>query len=339
MHRSDFIQKFQLIENRQMVKTLKYSLRFLGVVGLLLISVLLFWIGWMRWRPPLQFLRDHAQPTEVIIDSTYTVNLGVESRTFEDYVLHTDRLDSIQFTISFPRVMAEKQYPVLLILGGLEIGSQSLKYIPYHGENVLIGYQYPYSPTYWYKNSPVTQVPKIQSAAFAVPGQIATLGKWIQGQTWASNAPINLLGYSFGAMFLPATYHLTHADSGIFSASILAYGGADLFQLFRANLELPEPFKSLGAWLLETAVYPLEPLRHTGYMKGQFLLINGRYDEQIPEICWRKLQEAVPDPKTIIVMEEGHMNPKNPDLTLQIVKYSQQWLVENGSINTIPWYE
>jgi len=293
----------------------------------------------MRLRPPLQFLQNESTVSEVLVDSNYTVDLGFEKRIFEDMVMRTDAQDSIQFTVSFPQIMPEKQYPVLLILGGLEIGRQSLQYIPYHGDNILIGYQYPYSPTYWYRHSPVSQVPKIQSAAFAVPDQVTKIGNWIHRQSWAREAPVNLLGYSFGAMFLPAIYHRAQSDSAIFGSGILAYGGADLFNLFRANIEAQDPWKSLGAWLLETAVYPLEPLHHTEFMKGKFLLINGRYDDQIPEICWKKLHEAVPEPKTIMVLEAGHMNPKKPELTLEIVRYSQDWLAKNGAINVIPWYE
>lgn len=293
----------------------------------------------MRLRPPLQFLQNESEVTEALVDSSYTIDLGFEKRTFVDMTLRTDSEDSIQFMVSFPQIMPEKQYPVLLILGGLEIGRQSLQYIPYHGENILIAYQYPYSPAYWYRHSPVSQVPKIQSAAFSVPDQVTKIGKWVHSQSWAEQRPVNLLGYSFGAMFLPAVYHLAQSDSAIFGPGILAYGGADLYNLFRANLEAQEPWKSLGAWLLDTAVYPLEPLHHTSYMKGEFLLINGKYDDQIPKICWEQLQEAVPEPKTIMILEAGHMNPKKPELTMEIVKYSQDWLAKNGAINVISWYE
>lgn len=320
-----------------MYRMTKILLRLVGVILLSCLLAVLLWTGWMRLRSPMKFLQRDEAIVSTAADSEYTVNLELETRAFRDLKFRTGNGDSIRFTISLPQEIPDEGLPVLIILGGLEIGRESLKYIPYHGQNILIGYQYPYSPTYWYRNSPVSQIPVIQWAVLSVPAQVASLGRWIKQQPWAKSQPISLLGYSFGAMFIPAIYHLAE-DENIFGPGILAYGGADLYRLFHQNLELAEPFRSLGAWLLDTAIYPLEPLHHLPHMQGEFLLINGRYDDQIPEASWRLLQEKTPEPKTVRILEESHMNPKNPELTLKVVSISAQWLIEHEAVNAIPGY-
>jgi hypothetical protein len=68
-------------------------------------------------------------------------------------------------------------------------------------------------------------------------------------------------------------------------------------------------------------------------MKNEFLIINGTLDHQIPMDSWKSLHQLVPDPKSIIILEEGHMHPRKHDLTLKLVNISKEWLRERNVIN------
>jgi hypothetical protein len=68
-------------------------------------------------------------------------------------------------------------------------------------------------------------------------------------------------------------------------------------------------------------------------MNNEFLLINGTEDHQIPVECWQELHNEVPEPKTIILLNEGHMHPRKVELTKNLVRLSQDWLLERGVIN------
>lgn len=322
-----------------------HIMKFLRIVGIvLLISIALAiiltggWILRMRSADPVKILERNSTIQEVVYDSTYQVALRKEQRIYRDISLVTGEPDTIRCTISLPESVPESGLPVLIILGGLEVGRESLRYIPYHGQNILIAYQYPYSPRYWYQGSPLRQIPAIQRAALKVPSQTVTLGRWMRRQSWWSGTPVSLLGYSFGAMFVPAIHSVSDPQEGIFGSTVLAYGGADLSILFHANLELPEPLRSLGAFLLETAVYPLEPLHHLNRMSGNILVMNGLKDDQVPGASWKLLQNRISSPKTVKLLDRGHMHPKKKELTLQIVRISQEWLADQGAINAIPWY-
>jgi hypothetical protein len=97
--------------------------------------------------------------------------------------------------------------------------------------------------------------------------------------------------------------------------------------------KVDSPWRSFGALLGETAIYSIEPERHLPYMNNEFLLINGTRDHQISEYSWKKLHRLIPQPKTVVILDEGHMHPRKTELTKKLVKISRVWLRERGLIN------
>ena len=97
--------------------------------------------------------------------------------------------------------------------------------------------------------------------------------------------------------------------------------------------KIDSPWRSVGAWLGETAIYGIEPERHLPYMNNEFLLINGTKDHQISTYSWKKLHQLIPQPKTVVILDEGHMHPRKPELTKKLVKISREWLKERELIN------
>lgn len=297
----------------------------------------LFVSGWslaQYLRNPLKVLDRPFQHPQLVADSTYVVHNETEIRQYHDISLTAGKSDTIRMTISLPAPLPSTPCPVLIILGGLEVGRESLKYIKYHGNNVLIAYQYPYSPTYWYQGTAFSEIPAIRQAVLSVPSQVNALVRWSSQQSWADGNPPKLLGYSFGALFLPAIYHLAQEKEIRLGAGVLAYGGANIYKILKANLtKIIEPVRTLVAWVASAALRPMEPSMHLPSLENRFLVMNGKEDDQIPVPSWQELHRLAPVGSTILLLNEGHMHPRKPDLTERLVHISRQWLLVQGVIN------
>ncbi len=317
-----------------MKKALRTSIR---LVILLIVAIVIMISGWIAYqyiRNPIQALGKGIPDVQVGRVRSYPVQLPGEVREYRDISLIVAEGDSIQITVSLPGNIPAGGLPVLIILGGLEIGRESLKYIPRQGQNVLIAYQYPYSPHYWYEDASIRQIPLIRRAVLRVPRQVLAVIRWAKQQPWFEGRRVSVLGYSFGAMFVPAIYHLAAARQMTIGPGILAYGGADIAEMLRANLRfLPSVSRRLVATFAAAAIRPIEPALHLPRMQGEFLVINGRRDHQIPRKCWQKFQQLIPEPKTVIILDEGHLHPNKPELTRRLVEISREWLLERGAIN------
>ncbi len=68
-------------------------------------------------------------------------------------------------------------------------------------------------------------------------------------------------------------------------------------------------------------------------MKGEFYLINGLRDKQMPADSWQLLHDLTPQPKKIEMLDEGHMHPRKEYLTEKLIKMSHVWLKEKAIMN------
>ncbi len=306
---------------------------------LLVITILLFlmliligsWAIWEHHRNPIKAIDMDPGKVTLTSDSILTSNL---LSTYRKIILSTERIGKIEALISQPAETPPRGLPVVIILGGLEIGIQNFQLIPNPGNNVIIIYRYPYSPRYWYDGAAVNQIPIIRRSVLSVPSQVVTLKKWVDQQIWTDEERTCIIGYSFGAMFIPSVYHLAAYKKVSLQPGVIAYAGADIFDLLKTNLKnLSQPFRTMVVWIATTAIYPVEPALHLPHMNNEFLIINGTKDHQVSEYSWRKLHQLIPEPKTIIILDEGHMHPNKPELTMKLVQISQKWLFEKGVIN------
>lgn len=224
-------------------------------------------------------------------------------------------------------------WPVLVILGGLEVGRDSLRYVEFHGPNALVAYAYPQPTRDLYEGHPLLRAGRIRRAALAVPSQVCALVDWIRRQAWADPARVSLLGYSFGAMFVPSSARLAQARNLSLHALVMAYGGADLPRLLAANADLrPAWLRPLAARVVGALLHPLEPALHLPHLRGEALFITGLRDIRVPLPLARRMQSLKPEPKSILDLDEGHMHPSRPEVNRCIVAASQAWLAEKGAM-------
>ena len=310
-----------------------------SALGLLIFGALLaagIWAIRLHGNPFLMLERDPASVT-VVRDSSYTkTTLTGESRIYRDIQLDGDGVGPVRITLSLPAGALDSvsgTLPVVFVLGGLEIGRESLSYITRQGRNALVAYEYPYSSEYWYEGMPLTEIPVIQKAILSVPAQVAAAFRWVSGESWADRDRVVLLGYSFGAFFVPAAYRVVERSGVPLRCSVMAYGGDDLNLLLRTNMDLtPGWWRDLLAFAAATTLAPMEPARHVPHIEDDMLLLNGNEDPMIPKVSVETLRRLKPLPKTIVNLDAGHMHPNFPGLTARIVDESRRWLIEKGAV-------
>ena len=66
-----------------------------------------------------------------------------ESRIIQQFIIKDSNLGFIDLAISFPNTLPDHPVPILFILGGLETGFESVRYVTDIGDNILVGYNWP----------------------------------------------------------------------------------------------------------------------------------------------------------------------------------------------------
>ena len=265
---------------------------------------------------------------KVMLEKKYDVPNTHEVRIYEDVILDCGGDGEANFTISLPQKIPQGGLPCIAIVGGLKTGRESLQFVPDHGDYALIAYEYPDALQKLRKINVLWNLYSVRSAALEVPPQLLAMVKYLQKQPWINDEPINIMGYSFGAIFIPVTYVDAEQQNICLGPGVMAYGGAGIYCVFKANLSVPRFLKKPIASMSAAIFKGIDPIIYAPQMKGDFLLINGIYDKQIPVECSQRLQELVPEPKTIINLETEHMHPENTELTLRLIKISRSWIEE-----------
>ncbi|MCB1107893.1 MAG: hypothetical protein KDK76_07345 [Chlamydiia bacterium] len=258
----------------------------------------------------------------------YQVSDAQEMRTYEDVILDCGKYGEALFTISLPEKIPHEGLPCILIVGGLKTGRESLEYVPDHGQYALVAYEYPDMLKKLHKINVFWHLYSVRKAALEVPPELISILKYLYQQTWLNREPISLMGYSFGATYMPVTYVKGELAGLKLGPGVMCYGGAGIYCLFKANLPLPNFLRDPVAAMAAAAFKPIDPILYASKMKGDFLILNGIYDSQIPMGCATRLQDLVPEPKTVINLETEHMHPKNTELNLRLINISRKWLEE-----------
>jgi hypothetical protein len=301
-----------------------------GFLGLLLLGAVNL-AFWAYSRDPLLSL----PPPEHGLKAAPRASVGQDHRQVEHLTLPTKALGEIHISLSLPEPLPPQKLPVVLVLGGLVTGENSVRYVMDAGANAIVGYSWPL-PVRLHGLDAVLRAPDLYERVMAIPGQVASVLNWLASQPWADAKRISLLGFSQGALAVPAAQDLAAHNGTRIGWTIIAYGGAPLGAVLAANPHMqPRWLGQALAPLTDLVFHCLEPTVHLPRLAGKFLVLQGQEDNLIPQAARNFLEAAVPEPKTVITMAGKHMGvgPGKMALLQKIITTSKTWLIENGAIN------
>lgn len=293
------------------------------------------WLAVQFLRDPVSALDRSSGELRVAADSAHTtVTAAGERRRYRDLALVDAGGDTVRITMSRPAAPDARALPLAFILGGLRTGREALDFVPRHGPNLLVAYEYPGAGGARRGIDGPGDVLAARSAVLDVPAQVVAALAWLRRDAAVDAGRTSLLGYSLGALSAPAVQRLAAERGTPFGAVVLAYGGTDLARLMAANLDLePPPLREAASWLAAAALRPMEPALHLPHLSGDILVLQATGDERIPEASLRRYAELVPEPKEVVWLEGGHMGPGREEINERVVRRSQEWLVRRGHVD------
>ena len=259
-----------------------------------------------------------------------------DGRLIQQYTIQDSVLGPIGLVVSLPDPLPDRPLPIVVVLGGLGTGLNTIRHLPAAGENVAVGYDWPIPRKLPRGVDFLRQGPELYDRVFRVPGQIASVVAWVAAQPWAQQDRISILGFSLGAVAAPAAQRLLEAQGLPIGWTVLAYGGANLGKLLQHHPKVgPDWLRPLFGWLAEWLLRPLDPAEHLPHLSGRFLLIGGTDDGLVPEESARLMQDLAPEPKEIVLLSGQHIGVGRNQTALlgQILEVTEDWLTEQGAVN------
>jgi dienelactone hydrolase len=307
----------------------------LGLLGAALIAVGIVVLA-LVLRDPLRTL-PKTDTVQVISESRYIQN----GRQYRQIQLNGGTVGSISILMSLPHpIPPDERLPVLVVLGGLPTAEENMEHLPELGDNVVITYDWPFPmrtlPENWYQ-PPVLW--NFYNRASTVPGQVAAATEWAVQLPFSDPNRLILSGFSLGALATPATQRILEAQGQPVYTTILAYGGAPIGDLAAHHLGLGQewlrPAVRSGVNLL---IRHLDPVSHLPHLHGHFLFMHARDEDiYVPWAAVQHMQELTPEPKTVVLLDGGHMGvaEHQQELLEQIIQETVQWLGNQRAIRPI----
>lgn len=247
-----------------------------------------------------------------------------------DLTLRDDRQTWVSFLLQQPTDTTRK-FPAVVILGGVDIGKETLQYIGDPGQVMIAALGYPYDlsrVTGWWAG--IREAGKMREAAFRTVAGALLVNDFLWQQENVDTNRVILAGYSFGAPFVPAVMRLDRR----YKVAAFLYGGGRINKLVGHNLDTG--FRPLDGLLGEGVgllLAPLEPHRHIKYISPRpLIMIQGQHDEFMPPHLAQELFNRAGQPKEIIWLETEHMMPWKKEVINQVVAMLRQRLESKGYI-------
>lgn len=220
-----------------------------------------------------------------------------------------------------------KNFPIVIILGGMMTGKSAVNYAYGVTNVVLAAPDYRYNPRNDYNILTIfyDMIEAYEALYMQIVDNLLIINYL---KSWTNNEKQNLsiLGYSFGVPFALATAAVNNDIDHL----ALIYGGADLKFLLHNNLNLYNNFlDDILVNIIWLHVITFEPEQMASQIKSEpVLLINGLKDEKIPEIAAKKLHDAIKVSKTALWVDSKHVHPRNKKLTLKIIEMLNNWYIK-----------
>lgn len=290
---------------------------------------------WLRSRDPFASLpRERGEATVVAERRERS-----EGRVLLHVVLEGRDVGRTALVVSLPDPPPPRPVPVVVVLGGLSGATRRIRQLASiagdPGPNAFVGYDWPLPDPAPGVLELARRAPELRRRVLSVPGQVDAILRWAERQPWADRQRVSLLGFSLGALVVPAAQRLAEARGSGVGFTVLAYGGAPIGAVIAGHPGLEPRWlrRPLGA-AADVLLRPVEPSLHLPYVRGRFLVLGARTDELIAPGAAARLRELTPEPRTVILLEGDHMGrgPERAKLLARVVDASRAWLVAQGAM-------
>ena len=276
----------------------------LVIAGALASGILLFVLGiGGMW---LQSTGDLPRSTAAVLVTAH--NESRSGRLFQRVTLSDERLGPINFSVSLPDPLPHRRLPLVIVIGGAGTGENNIRFVDDAGDNAIVGYDWPLPATLPKGARALTELPSLQRHALSVPGQISAMLRWLVSRPWSDAERVSVLGFSLGALAVPAAERVSELEGINIRWTVLAYGGVGFDTLVAGDQRIRpawiRPLLGAGAELL---LRPIEPSEHLPHLTGNFLVLGADHDSIVEPWASAKLEELTPEPKTIVHTAGDHI--------------------------------
>jgi dienelactone hydrolase len=216
--------------------------------------------------------------------------------------------------------------PAMVLLAGRQGGRDAARVLPDGLPFAVLAVEYPEDlPEHAGPVEALRKVERIRRTASTIPDVLVDAGRVLAGMEEVDGDRIAVMGVSFGVPFAAAA-----GSDPVFSAAILAFGGAGLRDLVATNLPRGNAFtRRLVGTLFAARLREFEPARHVPRISPTpLLLINGIHDELIPRHTAARLGQAARPPTKHVWLEDGHVGMAHQTLIDRVGQEVATFLAE-----------
>lgn len=251
----------------------------------------------------------------------------VGNEVYHEITIQPYSLEPIHLSMKTPLDLS-RPLPVIIVLSGFGTGRKSLDLINSIGDNIVISYDYPL-PINLEKVS--VDLGKLKQ----VTGHLSAIFNWLSALNYVDKYRINILGVSFGTLFIPFSQRVLQYQNFVVRTTTLSFGGVNICAILEPQLN--EKFGPLLTSIILQRLWPqiqdYEPMNHLSFLTGRFLIVHAE-EEQIFPLSSRELQwQLTPEIKTRLIMKGPHIAPDRPDLIEPFVNNLKTWLRNENAIN------
>lgn len=208
--------------------------------------------------------------------------------------------------------------PGVVVIGGRDTGRDAVRHVAPDAPAVIIAPEYPDVLKTQGTSELVERIYDIRAAALDLAAGLQLLAEYLTTRPEVDPGSIVLIGVSYGGFFAP----MAAASDNRFSNIALLYSAGDLQTVLQQNMDenLPTASRQLGAELAVLPLQRLEPLRYVASLAPRpLLIVNGLYDDRIPRRSAEALMNKAREPKEIVWLPTGHLEPSDTALIRELV--------------------
>lgn len=207
--------------------------------------------------------------------------------------------------------------PAVVLIGGFDTGRHAVRLLPIDMQQVIVSPDYPPEFDFEEDAEALRRLGELRDASWDAAAILLLAADYLETRPEVDGERLVLVGASLGGFFAA----LAGAIDDRFRNVALLYTGGDLPRIIAANGEAaPDPARRLGGDLAALPVRFLEPTRYVAAIAPRpLLLVNGLFDDRIPRASARALMDAAREPKELVWLPTGHLEPEDTALIRALV--------------------